>query len=639
MYFFNLSLMEFMGLFSAVSATALALYLLDRSRRKLTVATLRFWQPSERPPETRHRRQIQQPWSLLMQIAGMALLLLAIAQLRLGSPDRTSRDHVLLLDTSAWMAAREGSRRLIDEAKANAIRWVRSLPGEDRVMVVRADALPTPATVFETNRTAVEMAILQSSPGSASLNLQAAIEFARRMQRQHGQGTGEIVVAGAARTHEADTPPEAGLPPTLRFLNVKEPARNVGIRRFHLRRSQTETQLWEVFVAVRNYGPVRENVPLAVTFGSAPIGTTLLTVAPNAEETARFEFRTKAAGWAEARIQVRDALAEDNRATLELPEQKPVRVLLYSREPENLRPLMAANPRIAATYATPEAYQPDADADVLILDRFQPSKPPVRKSVWIEPPQSTSSSFVAKAGAQAKFTRWRTDHPLAAGLRSLDLNLTNATLFKTAPSYDVVAEGSDGPLVLASNTAPRAVYLGFHPGRPPFRYELAAPLLVANIFEWLAPEVFRRWEINGESAGTVRVRLDPNIDTSKIEVLDEQRQPLPFSVAENALQFYSGQPGLVTVRTGSSESVYSLALPDVAESPWNPPSRVRRGLGGVSPAGPPIHDLWPWLALLGAAILVAEWLLYGRIRFQSPGRHEPLPDLLARVAAPFRKAS
>ena len=50
------------------------------------------------------RRHIQQPWSLILQLVSMALLLLAIAQLRLGTPAQAGRDHVIMLDTSAWMA-------------------------------------------------------------------------------------------------------------------------------------------------------------------------------------------------------------------------------------------------------------------------------------------------------------------------------------------------------------------------------------------------------------------------------------------------------------------------------------------------------------------------------------------------------
>lgn len=633
MFFFNLSLGEFTALFGAVSGAVLALYLLDRSRRKIKVATMRFWKPSEKPPEAKHRRRIQQPWSMLMQIIGMTLLLAAIAQLRLGSPDRSSRDHVLLLDTSAWTAAKaDPQRRLIDEAKINAIRWLRALPGSDRVMVVSTDALPTPATVFETNRAATEQAILQSQPSSSALNLQAALDFARRMQRQHGQSNGEIVFSGAGRTNQNDLPEDAGLPASLRLLPVNEPKRNVGIRRFHLRRSPNDSQLWEIFVAVRNYGRAPEAVPLAVTFGNAPIGTSRFTIAPGAEETARYEFRTKSAGWMEARLQLRDGLTEDNVALLEIPEQKLVKVAVFTRQPELIRPLLAANPRISAAFAAPETYKADTDADLVIVDRFRPAQRPTRPTLWIAPPAEGAPLAVAKSNASARITRWRTEHPIATGLRSLDLKIEGATVFTTSPAVQTVAEGDGGTLVAADPTS-HDVFLGFHPGLGALRFELASPLIMANVLEWMAPEALRRWELDGESVGSVKVALEPNTDPATLQVLGEDQQPLPFSVTGNTLQFYSAARGNVRVRAGNRETVYSLSLPDIGDTAWEPPARVRRGFGRIAGSSSPVQDLWPWLALLGAGLILAEWLIFGRFRL--PGD----ADRFRRILAPFRRAA
>src|SRR5215468_7972013 len=102
MYFLNLSLAQFLAVFGAVAAVSVALYLLDRSRRRQMVSTLRFWVAAEQPSVVARRRRIQQPWSLLLQLASMALLLLAIAQLRLGTPASAGCDHVIVLDTSSW---------------------------------------------------------------------------------------------------------------------------------------------------------------------------------------------------------------------------------------------------------------------------------------------------------------------------------------------------------------------------------------------------------------------------------------------------------------------------------------------------------------------------------------------------------
>src|SRR2546429_722158 len=108
MYFLNLSLAQFLTVFGAISAVSVALYLLDRSRRKLVVSTLRFWLAAEQPAVAARRRRIQQPLSLLLQLISMALILLAIGQLRVGTPALAGRDHLILLDTPSSMAGRAG---------------------------------------------------------------------------------------------------------------------------------------------------------------------------------------------------------------------------------------------------------------------------------------------------------------------------------------------------------------------------------------------------------------------------------------------------------------------------------------------------------------------------------------------------
>src|SRR5579864_1954814 len=212
MFLLNLSLFQVLAVFSSISAVAVALYLLDRSRRKQVVSTLRFWVSAEEPTVVARRRRIQQPWSLLLQLLSMALLLLALAQLRFGSPEAAGRDHVLLLETSAWMGARTGNRTLMDVARDRARQYLRALPMRDRVMLVRADALATPATAFEPDRRKLEAAIAASRPGSTALNLEEVLAFARRVQSQGGRRAGEIAFIGSPRTAEPDPATAAALP-------------------------------------------------------------------------------------------------------------------------------------------------------------------------------------------------------------------------------------------------------------------------------------------------------------------------------------------------------------------------------------------------------------------------------------------
>src|SRR5579859_6865527 len=131
MFFLNLSLPEFLAILGSLSGITVALYLLDRMRKHHTVATLRFFAAAQQPPVLKHRKKLQQPWSLLLQLLGLLLLLLAIAQLRFGSAASNSRDHVLILDASAWMNVRAGQTRLIDRARGAADAYVNALPAAD----------------------------------------------------------------------------------------------------------------------------------------------------------------------------------------------------------------------------------------------------------------------------------------------------------------------------------------------------------------------------------------------------------------------------------------------------------------------------------------------------------------------------
>ena len=266
MYFLNLSLLQFLAVFGSISAISVALYLLDRSRRKLVVSTLRFWIAAEQPAVAARRRRVQQPWSLLLQLISMALLLLAISQLRLGTPAQAGRDHVIVLDTSAWMAGRSGNRTLMDVARERARQYLKALPARDRVMLVRADGMATPATAFEVDRKKIEDAITASQPGATALNLDQALLFARHVQGQDGRRVGEIAFIGPGRTAPRD-PGTTSLPRNLRVISIPDNVENVGLRKVGMRRSGADSELWEIYVAVRNYGTRPHTVNLSLDFG------------------------------------------------------------------------------------------------------------------------------------------------------------------------------------------------------------------------------------------------------------------------------------------------------------------------------------------------------------------------------------
>lgn len=620
MSFLNLSLGELLGMAGAISAAVVALYLLDRSRRKQVVSTLRFWTDADVRTQLQHRRKIQQPWSLLLEILSLLLLLLAIAGPRLGVIDAVGRDHVLILDTSAWMGSlgtrtQNGKQMtLFDEARDAARAYLKSLPRRDRVMLVRADALATPATAFESDFGVVEEAIRRSQPGWSALNLEQALEFAQRAQRLQSQRAGEIVFAGAGRVPEEQAE-LANLPSNLRVLLSGAPQENVGLRKIGLRRSQTVADAWDIYVAVHNYGAKPHDVDLELQFGQSFVGGRRVQLKPGAEQQETFSYRATGRGYLEARLNVHDAFPQDDRAVIEAPGEASLHTVIYSKEPQTLRPLFASNPQLDATFQDPAQYDPAVKAQVVVLDRFAPPSPPQADSIWIEPPASGSPIPVQEVKPNLHLAGWNDGTPLGAGLRTQDVTLESAEVLTPAAGDMVAAASSAGPLVVArENKSGKLVVLGFQPGAPSMKYQLATPLLIANILKWMAPEMFRSREVQAGTVGLVRVPVAPDASASAFRVVDENQRPLPFTVEGGTLQFFSGAPGAVSVVAGDRESVYSLTLPDVAEAVWTPPAGVRRGIPKAAEmeASPP--EIWPWLAALGGLGLLLDWLLYGRSR-------------------------
>ncbi len=642
MNFLNLGLGELLGLVGAISAGVVALYLLDRSKRRQVVATLRFWSAADVRTELKHRRRIQQPWSLVLQLVSLALLLIALAGPRWGGGEDAGRDHVVILDTSAWMGARSPNIRqgtLMDDAKASARNYLKSISASDRVMIVRADALATPATAFESNRGILEGAIRESQAGASALNLEQAFQFAQRAQRLQSRRAGEVVFIGAGRVAESEAG-FGGLASNVRVLPVNSPQENVGIRKIGLRRSPAAPDAWDIFVAVKNYGLKPRDVELAIQFGGAPAGSKAMTIKPGAEEQATFTYKTRVAGYLEARILysggLRDSFPQDDRAVIELPAQKPLRVTVFSPEPELLKPLIASNPQVEATFESPAKYDANTPADVMVFDRFAPPSPPKVDSIWLQPPSSGSPIPVRGQMTAAKLDRWHADSPLGAGLRTKDVQIESAETFVTAPGDIVVAESKDGALVAARAGSPKVVVMGFQPLKTALKYELATPLLIANVLRWMSPETFRRWDVQGGSVGTVSVPVDKGTDPAKLRVITEDNRPLPFTIEGDSMRFFAGAPGTVRVLNGDNrETVYSLTLPDVGDTLWRAPSNVKHGIPRGSVSEATITDFWPWLALAGGLGLLIDWLWFGR----SKALRLRTAQFIASRKSPLRKAS
>jgi hypothetical protein len=188
-----------------------------------------------------------------------------------------------------------------------------------------------------------------------------------------------------------------------------------------------------------------------------------------------------------------------------------------------------------------------------------------------------------------------------------------------------------GPVIVARAGKPKVVVLGFHPSLSPMRYELATPLLFANLLRWVSPEIFRRSEISGSTVGAVKLVMDQNTPQKDVHVTAADGTDLPFTVRDRTLNFFAGAPGGVRIVAGDREYIYSLTLPQVGDARWEPPAGTATAIPRFSQAADTVSDVWPLLAIGGAAGLFLEWILYGSFRRKALTR--PLVLRRERAAA------
>src|SRR5262249_17534369 len=157
-----------------------------------------------------------------------------------------------------------------------------------------------------------------------------------------------------------------------RVLLVPDTIENVGLRKIGMRRSTSDPDTWEIYAEAHNYGSKERNVTVSIDFGPPgtvgrfPAGSKPFTLPPGTAKEAAFTYKTAAAGVLGITLTPHDAFPSDDHTELELPAQPSLPVTVYSNEPELLKPLLAASPRVAAVYRKPAEYQP-GDAGLVIL--------------------------------------------------------------------------------------------------------------------------------------------------------------------------------------------------------------------------------------------------------------------------------
>jgi hypothetical protein len=598
-------------LLAALTAVLVALYLWERSRRRVDVPSLLLWQSI--PDAVMRTSHFRPDWLFVLQCLLLGLLVGGLADPYLGpSPGAAAAARVVfVLDQSASMAAREGRQSRFDLARSALRQRLDALGVDDEVMLIGAAHHPQVVAAFTRDHDEVARRLAALEPVDARANLDAALAIATRAAEQPDRPAQVELFS--------DTPRDALSPPwreRVALFQIGETDDNLAIEGLQVMQGRFQDYRdAHAYVAVHNFAHREAHGVLTLQMDDTVFSRLGFSLAPRS--VGGFPLRDlPSAGVLRASLEVDDALSADNRAWADVRSVRPLRVLAVTESPAlegELRRIAAATPNLQFAFTAPADYAGANGADVVLFHRAAPPFPPDAASLYVAPSGTANPFAVRGTFNRVPVLDWDATHPVLAGVRP-------ELPFALAAAQELDVPGWAAPLITARADGHEIALAvaGEHEGhrRAALAFDLATDNLLSadhvnlllvflNLLDWLAPT---------ESA--VRITR-----TGDVEVIDHlAAQPhrivdprgresiLPAEATARIDTEYAGEYRVDaddrTVRVfanfmDTEESDIGRATQSTSAPP------LRRA--GLAAAQGPARGAAAWLYAVAAAVMLLEW--------------------------------
>jgi hypothetical protein len=622
--FAGLPLAQLVAIFSAVGFGVLVLYVLKLRRRVFAVPFSPLWDRVLRDKEaTTLFSKLKRILSLLLQLALLALLVLALGDPRAAESLLRGRTVVVLLDASASMQATDVAPNRLAAGKEEVRKIVRSLGGADRMLLAQMDAAVTPLGPMTGDTAALERAVDAVTGTDARADFPRALRFASDVLR--GTDRAElVVVSDGALGPAVDASGSVHLGSTkLTYVRVGTDADNVGITQFSVRRYPLDKSRYEVMLELDNAGTTPADVELQLLGDGAMVDLTRLRLKPGERLPRFYPQLSGASRTLEAKITRvdggRDALPTDDHAYALLPARRRAKVLVVTEGNTYLEAALLIDEYLDVTDARPADYPAalaKGDWDAVIFDRVTPAEPPKANALYFDPRGPGSP---VKVGAELKtpgFDKVDRKHP---AVRFVDLGDVNvAAAHKLAPDTgDKVLGASDGgasPILVAGvRQGYKFVAAGFDVRDTDLPLRTAWPLFVVDCIDWFTDE-------DAEYLSSYRTGDVWHIPVAAPVAVATLSGPggrgVPVPVHEGRAVLLGTRAGFYELAAAEGTTSFAANLLDADESNVAAqPSLVVDGQLAGELAG--FHagvrrELWIYLLLAAVMLTAIEWATYHR---------------------------
>lgn len=579
-----------------------ALHILRSRRTQVIVASTIEWEAVERPvAAARPWQRLRWSIPLVLQLLAVVLLTLALARPEWRTGRLTAQNLVVIIDTSASMAATDGSPNRLADARDRILEELDGVGASTEVSIISAGS---PARVVAAGSTPADArrSLDSLSAGEGGFDAAAAGSLAFGFDRPDESVDFVLVSDGGIEP--------SGLrqfPAGTRFLGVGDRDRNVGVGAVSV---QTRGSGARVLATVQNFG--RDRVAAAVRVDVDGRRRADRAVQLDGGASREVAFDVPSGEIVDVDVDVDDHLSLDNRAHAVGPDARDVTVAVVAAEPNPfLAALLATQENVVVSEVAadaPERAEAVAAADVAIFDRVDPPSN-LSTPAWV---------IAAPGGAPGVSVVGTVDGPVPALIRSDAELLAELDLRTMGVGRSQRIDSPGLTTLVGSETTPLVV--SGRPGGVPLLY-MAMQLAETNFglmpeFAVFGDRVIAELANLELAAGSLRVGATLDLPEAESTVIrSPSRRSIKVEPGESPPVL--DEVGVWTVAVGDAPERPVVVNPDPTESDIAPssdvaiPGRAERSVDGRSPVG---RALAPWLLGVAAAVVVAEWWFSRRRR-------------------------
>jgi Ca-activated chloride channel homolog len=634
----------FLGLLLPV---IVALYLLKLRRIERAVPSTFLWRRMVRDVEANAPWQRLQPNLLMiLQLLFLAALILALTRPFTWTEGAGGDAAIIILDTSASMAAVDVVPSRIESAKQRARKLIDDLQDSARLTIIEAGAEARVLLSSSLDRRQAHLAVQSVHAGSGGSDMRVAIELASAIAaRQPGT---EIVVLSDGRV---DLPDRLALRGRLRYIPFGLDGENQAVSLLTL--ETTVGGSLTAFAQVSNYGQAPAARRLSIfTDGLLFNVYDLAEIPPGGMRGIVIEGLPQETLQVEAQLDGSDTLALDDQAAAVRPDAEPVPVTLVTPGNLFIKTALSLLPGVILTEQTidiPPAVAEDEEpsetvtatplptlapapaagsASILIYDNYIPDVLPEGGSLlFIAPPRSSRYFTITGLVEQPLPRAVDAADPLLRHISFSDVSVLDAARIPlpdwATPVVSGDLENENVPLIFRGEVEGRRIaVLAFDLRHSDLPLQIAFPLLWANLIEWLAPGAGSAVPAQVQPGEVLVIPAPEGVRTAALSLPDRSTTRLQ---AESGQFIFNNtnQLGVYQVRFESPEAngagreaAFAVNLFSLLESDLKPagnlPGLSLQDAQTSTGAQQAMREWWRPLAMLALGLLVGEWLVYQR---------------------------